>query len=94
MNNEELRYCMELTGEKSEDYPNEVAFSPQNLLNPSIAGEVAAAFNITPEIAALLLLLVGFNHPPNTDSATKCEPETLPPHQVQLAEVHRWLLPH
>ena len=53
-NNEELSYYVELTGVKNGEYPNGVAFSPQDLLNPSVVSKVTETLNITSDAAAEL----------------------------------------
>jgi hypothetical protein len=42
--NEQLSYYVELTGVKDAQYPNGVAFSPQDLLNPKVISKISEQF--------------------------------------------------
>ena len=41
-----LTYYIELNGIKSDSYPNETRFSPQDLLNPSVLQQVAERYSV------------------------------------------------
>ncbi|WP_435219119.1 hypothetical protein [Luminiphilus sp. nBUS_07] len=44
--NEHLSYYVELTGIKDAQYPNSVAFSPQDLLNPKVISKISEQFSL------------------------------------------------
>ena len=60
---EKLVYFVELTGLKDSSYPNGVAFSPQDLLNPQVTVELASQFSINSDVPVGEAVRVTFGSP-------------------------------